>query len=145
MSIHAITEKDLSNLRQWKNDHREFFFYKEEISSEQQQDWFCEYQKRLDDYMFIVKVDDVEIGCMGIRLFSDAWDIYNVIRANQNGKGAMSSALQSMIRFAESRHSFPITVKVLKNNVAVDWYKKNGFVEISEHPDYFGMVYEEVK
>ena len=37
---------DIEYLRRWKNEQREFFFYKENINSEQQRSWFEGHQER---------------------------------------------------------------------------------------------------
>ncbi len=142
--LRTAGESDLLRLREWKNSHREFFFFKEEISSEQQKEWYHAYQLRQEDYMFIVTAGEIPIGCMGIRLVDDKWDVYNVILGlpDQAGKGLMSKALRMMLSFAASHKTKPITVKVLKKNPAVRWYKKNGFVETEELQDHFCMWYQ---
>lgn len=144
IALRTAEQRDLFNLRQWKNAQREFFFHKDEISPEQQKDWFEAYQKRHDDVMFIVQVDGFSIGCMGIRIFDKEWDVYNVIlgSADYGKKGIMGKVFQSMLRFASSRKALPITLKVLKRNPAVNWYRKNGFVVTSEKPDHFCMLYQ---
>ena len=144
ISLRLINVDDLFNLRQWKNNHREAFFFKGEISFEQQEKWLDEYQKRHDDYMFIVLADDIEIGCMGIRLIDNIWDIYNVILGLQEygGRGLMSRALGKLIYFAISIKPVTIVCKTLKNNFAVNWYKKNRFVIISEEENHYNMLYQ---
>ncbi len=144
VSLRLITIDNLENLRQWKNDHREFFFFKGEITSEQQREWFDKYQERPNDYMFIVLADNIEIGCIGIRLIDGIWDLYNVILAltEYGGKGLMSRALMDIVHFANLQNFVSITSKVLKKNPAVSWYRKNGFVIISEKEDYYNMLYQ---
>lgn len=144
MQIRSANNDDLSNLRKWKNAQREFFFYKEEISAEKQIEWFSAYQNRLEDYIFMVIVNEKPIGCMGIRLIDEVWDIYNVILGIEEfgGKGYMSSAFKEMLGFALGHHQVPITLQVLKHNPAVSWYQKKGFVITSEQPDYFCMLYQ---
>ena len=142
--LRSANAADLKNLRHWKNQRREFFFHKEEISPEQQNRWFEAYQARPDDFMFMVMVGEEPAGCMGIRLVDgNTWDVYNVILgvSELRGSGLMSSALQALLRFAASHHPVPITLKVLKGNPAMGWYRKNGFVVAAEHPDHFSMSY----
>jgi GNAT superfamily N-acetyltransferase len=94
--------------------------------------------------MFMVMVGGEPAGCMGIRLVDDhTWDVYNVILGvpELRGSGLMRNAFQAMLRFAASRHAGPITLKVLKGNPAMDWYRRNGFVISAAHPDYFFMSY----
>jgi len=147
ISLRTANEGDLPDLRQWKNEQREFFFFKDEISPEQQLEWYRAYRKRPEDYMFIVILEEIAMGCMGIRLIDDVWDVYNVILglANHGGKGLMSGAFQAMLRFAASRRPNPITLRVLKHNPAVCWYQKNGFLITAEQPDHFCMSYQSAK
>ena len=141
--IRPIYEGDLDNLRKWKNDNREAFFFQKAISPKQQLEWFHEYQKRPDDFMFVVLADDLEVGCMGIRVIDKKWDVYNVILCRKYGvRGLMSKAIKEMINAALLHEEIPVTVKVLKGNSAVDWYKKNSFVIVSEHEDHYFMSYQ---
>ena len=144
LSLRAINEHDLEYLRQWKNEQREFFFHKDIITPEQQRAWFAKFQVRNHDYMFIVDLNCKAIGCMGIRMLDEAWDIYNVILGSleYGNKGYMGKAFQTMLTFAQSVKKCPITLQVLKSNPAVVWYTKNGFVAIAEHADHYSLIYQ---
>jgi RimJ/RimL family protein N-acetyltransferase len=136
---------DIEYLRLLKNAHRQFFFYKQEITEEQQEVWYSAYHERLDDFMFIVWLDDNKIGCMGIRLLDNKWDVYNVILGDNEfkGTGIMGQSFQAMLSFARGRRDAPIGLSVLKNNPAIWWYKKNGFKIDSETPDHFEMSFNQ--
>ena len=69
LSLIAANENDLENLRQWKNEQREFFFHKDIITIEQQCAWFAKFKARKHDYMFIVDLNGKAIGCMGASRF----------------------------------------------------------------------------
>jgi hypothetical protein len=127
--IRTSDRGDLNNLREWKNIHKQYFFYKLDITHAQQEEWFSDYLLRFNDYMFIVDFDGESIGCMGIRLKGDQWDVYNVIlgKTEFGGYGLMGRSYQVMLRFAKSQSELPISLQVLKNNPAVWWYEKNGF------------------
>ena len=143
--LRSADARDLENLRNWKNRDREFFFHTDEISAEHQEKWFQAYQARADDFMFIILAGETPAGCMGVRMTGErTWDVYNVIlgASELRGSGLMSHALQAMLRFALSRHRARITLKVLKDNPAVAWYRKNGFVVAAEHTDHFCMLHE---
>jgi RimJ/RimL family protein N-acetyltransferase len=142
--IRQVTHADLGNLRQWKNDRREFFFHKEEISYEQQRKWYEAFLKRPYDFMFIAVLDDQSIGCMGIRWLDNAWDVYNVIlgRTEFGGRKFMGTAFKIMLAHALSVKVSPITLKVLKQNPSVKWYQKNGFVITAEFDDHYVMTYQ---
>ncbi len=141
--LRNATVGDLENLRQWKNSQRDLFFHTEIISVEQQKIWFNEFQNRVNDYMFIVELNGISIGCMGIRLLSNRWDIYNLIlgKSEFRKKGYMGKAFNAMLNFALTVKKSEITLQVLKFNPAVDWYKKNGFNVKSEHSNFYSMIY----
>lgn len=145
--LRSANKDDLPNLRQWKNAQKAYFFYQSDISESQQREWFAAYQQRPDDLMFMVCVDGRAIGCMGIRLRGEVWDVYNVILGvtERGGKGYMGAAFQAMLHFALERHLKPVTLQVLKHNPAVSWYEKNGFVMTSEQSDYFCMRFDAEK
>lgn len=140
IALQHIVESDLERLRGWKNQNRESFNYKELISTEAQVRWFNAYRQRPDDHMFIVKVANVPIGCMGFRLESGALDIYNVILGvrEMGGRGCMGTAIALMCSFIRVQYGdLRIGLRVLKANPAVRWYKRNGFIEVGEVGDCF--------
>lgn len=140
IALQHIVESDLERLREWKNQNRESFNYKELIPREAQVGWFHAYLQRPDDHMFIVKVDNVPIGCMGFRLESGALEIYNVILGarEMGGRGSMGKAIALMCSFIRVQYGdLRIGLRVLKVNPAVGWYKRNGFVEVGEVRDCF--------
>lgn len=142
MELRSINSGDLEQLRQWKNENRDAFFHKEEITKEQQRSWYEAYKDRINDYMFILSEDGRDIGCIGIRLLLDKWDIYNVIiEENFSNNGRMTQALKTMLHIASCRKDAPIVAKVLKGNHALGWYMKNGFVKSVEHEDHYVMEY----
>jgi RimJ/RimL family protein N-acetyltransferase len=141
--LRAVSDVDLENLRQWKNEQHQFFFHKDEISPQQQRNWYAAHQSRPYDFMFMTVLDGQSFGCMGIRWLENVWDIYNVIlgRSEFGGRGLMSKAFKIMIAHALSIKASPITLQVLKLNPAVDWYLKNGFAIIAECDEHYSMTY----
>jgi RimJ/RimL family protein N-acetyltransferase len=143
-ALRAVTDADLEKLRQWKNEQHEFFFYKDEITPEQQRNWYAAFQLRPHDFMFMAVLYGQSIGCMGIRWLDNVWDVYNVIlgRPEFGGRGFMGKAFNTMLAYALSVKELPITLQVLKHNPAVNWYLKNGFVITVKHDDHFSMIYQ---
>lgn len=144
LMLRAAAAADLEDLRQWKNDQREFFFYKNEISLDQQKIWYAAFQSRPLDLMFMTILDGQSFGCMGIRWLDNAWDIYNVIlgRPEFGGRGLMSQAFKTMLAHALSVKRSPIALQVLKHNPAVKWYLKNQFVITAERDDHYAMLFK---
>jgi len=141
--LRAVSVVDLENLRQWKNEQREFFFHKDEISPQQQRNWYAAYQRCPNDFMFMTILDGQSFGCMGIRWLENVWDIYNVIlgRSEFGSRGLMRKAFKIMIAHVLSIKESPITLQVLKLNPAVDWYLKNEFFITAECDDHYSMTY----
>jgi hypothetical protein len=139
--LKSITKDDLDELRIWKNENRMSFFFKEIISSEDQQKWFSNFVNREHDYMFVCLLSNKKIGCIGFRKLDDRVDFYNIILGDStvSKKGYMSFGLKLAVCEAQKRYpGLPVMVSVLKTNSAMGWYLKNGFeqtAELIEHCD----------
>lgn len=142
LDIRLIGIDDLKNLLLWKNQHKDFFFYKELISEQQHQNWYLGYLRRPNDYMFMVEISKVSIGCMGIRMIDKRWDIYNVILGNKNFSkmGFMSVALKKMIDFALTISNYQVKLEVLSDNPAIKWYEANSFRTSHYGSDFNEMI-----
>lgn len=138
LGLRTILADDQENLRNWKNARRDSFFFKEVITPINQQAWFATYLARENDFMFIITIADAEIGCMGFRLYDNAWDIYNVILGSRvfRGKGYMGQALHLMWSYAFTLQPLRITARVLNTNPALHWYYRNGFQAAVVHSDH---------
>ena len=126
--LRTIQCRDQNNLLRWRNANREWFFCSQLITLAEQLAWFGAYRQRRDDYLFIVEVGGVGIGCMGIRL-RETWDIYNIIRSDNiySGGGYMGAGLEMMREFARWLRPLPVVALVFKANPAMGWYYHNGF------------------
>lgn len=143
VTIRLIEKNDLDKLRLWKNANKTRFFFQDEISSEAQEIWFQGYQLQKNNYMYIVEVGLVGIGCMGIRLIDNCWDIYNVILGESAfaKKGHMSEALKKMIKSAQSLEYRSVELEVLIDNPAVNWYLSNSFQIFNTRSKSYKMRY----
>jgi RimJ/RimL family protein N-acetyltransferase len=130
VSLRTAAPSDCEDLRTWKNDNRQYFFFQDIISPEMQRRWFAGYQGRPDDFMFMVLDRGQAVGCMGFRLSDGLADVYNVIlgRAQHRGRGVMARGMALLCSFARQRLSCPVVARVLKVNPAMAWYQKRGFV-----------------
>lgn len=143
--LRTVVEKDLEDLRLWKNQNKQFFFHQSDITVEQQKNWFDGFQKRTNDFMFIVEqvTDHQSIGCMGFRFLEKDGivDVYNIMRGVRtiNNSFSMSDAFQTMINYILRLTDLSITCKVLSNNPALDWYHRNYF-ETVECIDNFHVL-----
>jgi len=141
-SMRTIGADDIELLRGWKNEHRQFFFYKEIITEEQQQAWYRRWSLEAQDHLFIVEVENRSVGCIGTRLFQDTADVYNVILGDKQfgGKGVMSEALCATVAFSQLLYAgLPVCVRVLQTNPAIGWYERNGFSRVAANDEYVTM------
>jgi RimJ/RimL family protein N-acetyltransferase len=142
--LRTIKENDLEILRLWKNAHKEYFFYKIEITPEEQSVWFEALNERRDDHMFIIEVQGKGIGCIGARKYQEFIDIYNVILGDKNYKGqhVMTNALWAVVSFCNLVFiDKPVRVRVLRTNPAIKWYEKIGFKMIDYYEDHVVMQF----
>ena len=144
ISIKPINKSHLSKLRLWKNQNKNNFFHKDLITQEDQTKWYKLFKSRKNDYMFVITNNNSLVGCMGIRLINDEWDVYNVILGNlkYSKKGIMSIAFLKMIEYALSLKKTKISLKVLKKNPAIIWYKKQNFEIINSNENFHTMIYK---
>jgi len=147
VSLRSIGCGDQENLRAWKNANRRSFFFQEMITPAMQARWYEAYRGRPDDFMFIVRAEGEDLGCLGVRRPETGWDLYNIIAALPafSGKGHMGRALRMLCSFALLRFPAPITAKVLASNPALAWYLKNHFVIFRRHPDHVEIALDQAE
>ena len=148
IKVRLIEEKDLDNLRKWKNANKAAFFYKKNITIKQQAQWFAEYLKRnkeQSDFMFIVEYKGVDVGCMGYRIIYGVIDIYNVILGNKEyeGKKIISTASKDLWKHLRSTYDLDIMAIVLTENTqTINWYLKNNWRITQIFEDHKILQYE---
>lgn len=151
--LRSIDERDLEDLRTWKNANKNSFFLREDITPEQQSAWFDKFRNRPDDQMFVVEQRTEsgweKIGCMGFRRLEDEGcvDAYNIIRSRklEPASFSMSDAFRLLLAYAVDLHpSMPIRCKVLTENPAVEWYERNGFAKLDRGEGYVLMDLDKV-
>jgi ribosomal protein S18 acetylase RimI-like enzyme len=128
--LRAIGPGDLEDLRRWKNDNREAFFFEGTISAEDQKRWYAGYLERADDVMFVVESGGEKAGCIGARLDGDEVDVYNVIADTAyRGKGLMKTAVLALCGWIRGKWVKPIRVLVKEDNDVLGFYYECGFTE----------------
>jgi RimJ/RimL family protein N-acetyltransferase len=146
--LRTAEKRDLELLRLWKNDNRSCFFYKDIITPEQQLEWFKSYLKRVNDYIIIITFKQKSMGCLGFRLLeNNGIDIYNAILGKKEfgGKGIMGRSLKLLCSYIINNFHKEISLKVLSDNYnAINWYKKNGFIELYNEENYTFMKLDTV-
>lgn len=127
--LRSIGSGDLEDLRRWKNDHREAFFFKEEITPQGQRRWFEGYLERSEDCMFVVEAGAARAGCLGFRMEEGgAADCYNIIASPAGrGKGLLKAGMGLMCSYLLAERTREICLKVLADNPAAGFYESCGY------------------
>ena len=142
IELETIADDDLEMIRKWKNENRYAFFYDKIITPEEQEQWYKGYLEREDDFILIIELNSIKVGCLGFRLLEDSVDIYNVILGHKGygSKGVMSRASQILYSYIIDNYNRTIELKVLaNNNTAINWYKKNGFFETGNQDNFINL------
>lgn len=143
--MRTVDMDDAESLRVWKNDHKDFFFLKRDITPKEQFNWMQALFENDHDHMFMVMDNEKRIGCIGARLYNDDVDIYNVILGDKQYQGhhIMKNALWAISSLC--KFIYPgkrQIVRVLSNNPAIQWYQKIGFHIIATHDDHVVMKFD---
>ncbi|MFA5014474.1 MAG: GNAT family N-acetyltransferase [Actinomycetota bacterium] len=140
ITLRTIEKDDIESIRKWRNENREYFFYKKIIKAPQQLDWFQTYINS-SEYIFIVEHEGLKVGCIGYRFLNDDIDVYNVILGNKKfrGKGIMSKALKLICSYIMDNYNKEITLMVVPKNNARIFYLKNNFEEVRREEKFILM------
>lgn len=136
MWLRPINEKDKEKIRNWRNDHRQFFFDSKEITIEAQNKWFNKYTQLPSgtDIIFIPTLySGEEIGMISL------YDVEMDTRSAQIGRVLLldkyrhheysQEMINTLCKFAfDTMRLYKLTVKTdITNDDAISVYHKAGF------------------
>ena len=142
--LKSIQIDDIEKIRIWKNENKNSFFYKKDISKPEQLVWFKKYIKTVDDYIFIIKYLVETVGCIGFRKIENDIDIYNVILRENKYKSIEKEVFTAIQNIAKTKTLIIIahrltTIKecdviyVLKNGSITGIGKYDELIETNEN------------
>ena len=144
--IRFMSIQDFLKLRKVKNRNRSRFFYSNKIGYIRHFIWFAKCRLSFSDAMLILCDGSAKVGCLGLRLQKDSFELYNVMRleprTNFKQSPAIGNILQGLCTSILTKYSIPITAAVLLNNPALTWYYRNGFQVCSSHSFFLVLVYK---
>lgn len=140
--LRTIEERDIDYLRNLRNENRRFFLYSQEITKQDQQQWYEKYKKNPNDYMFVLCKIDNDQQVFGTVAF---YDIDNARKQCEFGRimidhkrlaiHGMGQVLATTIKQI-ARDEFDIRImrlEVFEDNIpAIKTYLKSGFVVVGE-------------
>lgn len=97
------------------------------------------YLLKNNDNIFEISNEEDLIGYIIFHITEDFTDIYKIfIRDNDKRKGYATDLLNKVIELAKRYNSKKIMIEVRSKNVsAINFYKNNGFEQISIRKDYY--------
>ncbi|MFI5346132.1 MAG: GNAT family N-acetyltransferase [Elusimicrobiota bacterium] len=133
----SVAKEDVEELRLWKNEARATFFYKKEISQEEQENWYRGYLTRDDDQLFSVQRDGRRAGFIGVRMKSNDTEVYAVIaRPQPEGRRLLGPALRLAATYAAAGGVARVFCRILKDDSIRDWFIAEGFRVAAEKADH---------
>lgn len=141
-----MTLEDSERYRVLRNDPkvRDCFEYKNEISQEEQKNWYMNYLNHPDEIMLSVYSNDVFLGGNSLYRIDDIEKTAEygriVIDKRFSGNGYGYKATMAMIALAKEQLGLKeITLEVYKDNISANVsYRKAGFEDIGTKVDAIG-------
>lgn len=124
---------DLLRMMRWRIDNQQAYISQSKITEESFRRWFIKDVFGKDRLLFwVIDHSGRKIGHMGLyRFIENSCEIDNVLRGINRDKGRMSQALQVLIKWTFKNAPIKqLYLRVLSTNEkAIEFYKKNGFVQ----------------
>jgi RimJ/RimL family protein N-acetyltransferase len=126
--LDSIRHDDLEFLRRLRNQERDWFFDRTEITTEAQQVWHANLAKNPDTHWYMVRADDAPAGCFSIKVSGDGRAELRCILLSPEfrGQGVMTRAIQRAME--ELGHHLRYFAEILPNNEAsLSLFSRLGF------------------
>lgn len=142
--LRSLTQEDLELIRYWRNreDIRDWFFSTKIITKEEQRNWYCDYLKNLQDFVFLIDEVDIfnrTIGTISLyninqRLREAELGRFIIGDGDANGKGWGPKVVNMVCELAYKEFGLNrVFLKVFKCNLrAINVYEKSGFKSVKE-------------
>lgn len=135
IDLRSVTEDDIEWLRQSRNRYKEHFFTADEISKEQQKQWYEKYRDSAGkDYMFIIQLKDgTPIGTIAlynIAIAERTAELGRVLLLEEfRGHGYAETAVKMVLGLAfEKMKLWKVKVSAHWDNLdAIAIYARSGF------------------
>lgn len=139
VSLEPLKIYEIEKMRKLRNENREWFISKEIITSTQQREWYNNYLKKENDFMFSVyyKNTDIWIGVVGLYDILNREAEFGRIMidgklVNEKGLGLEATICVCKIGFSKLDID-KIKLEVFSNNFsAINTYKKAGFEYVNK-------------
>ncbi|MFJ4195316.1 GNAT family N-acetyltransferase [Pseudomonas sp. NPDC089534] len=141
VKIRLLEPADLEATLNWRNrdENRRWFINSNIIEWDNHVKWFESYQKKSDDFVFVIESDGERVGqcaVYGIDLQRKRAEVGRFLAAPEGaGKGYIKRGCQLLIETCWQQLALDsVFLEVLEENVrAIKLYEKLGFNEVSRH------------
>ena len=122
-----LTFRYLNYIKKLKNKNRNNFTYKKKVTWLQHIKWYIKYLRDSDNFFYILKSEKINYGTIGIKMKSNGWYIYSVIR--DDSKIYKTNLMQTLVNGVLQNYitSGDIFCEVVRENSAINFYYKLGF------------------
>jgi hypothetical protein len=106
--------------------------------------WYVEYLKAPNNFFYILKRDRFNYGTIGIKMKSEGWHIYSVIR--DDSMIYEKNLMQILVNGVLQNYivSGDIFCEVVRGNTAIEWYSKLGFKLTHKTKNSYHLVLRKV-
>lgn len=148
ISIRPLRIEDAYTSVVWRNDPEVFKYtgntYDHEITIQDELSWMKKIMQAEDEYRCAILVDGQYVGNIYLTNIRNASAIYHIFLGEKSvwGKGVAKQASQLLLKYAFGSldlNSVELHVK-MKNERAMELYKRIGFKEMSHDDEWMHMV-----
>lgn len=148
VSIRPLKIEDAYTSVKWRNDPEVFKYtgnvYDHEITLANELAWIKKVTQAKDEYRCAILVDNKYVGNIYLTNIHDGVATYHIFLGEKNiwGKGIAKQASLLILKYAfESLHLSLVELHVrIKNERAIELYKRVGFTEISRSEEWVHMI-----
>lgn len=148
VSIRPLKIEDAYTSVKWRNDPDVFKYtgniYDHEITLESELSWIKKVIQAKDEYRCAILADSKYVGNIYLTNIHDGVATYHIFLGEKDvwGKGIAKQASLLILKYAfESLHLDVVELRVrIKNERAIELYKRVGFTEISRSEEWAHMI-----
>lgn len=127
MKIKKLKQEYLEPLRKLRNSNREWFFNKDFVTPEKQQEWYESISRTKKIRFYIIEIENQVVGSLSLTKTREGVEIGNILLDDTfRGQGIMTKVIQKLIKNKKNKFYARI---LLENLNSQNLFKRCGFVK----------------